>query len=339
MLKKLSKEQKEILQMVKKDILNKAFDLSDINKDICQQYIDFMYSKILKRKPKKTNTRIIYVNSPYAVQQTLNYYVSLKSKILSKIKNKPLNEVRNEVSNEVRNENKIMFWIPYYTDSSNYGWVSFYRYFQEIGVLKNKKFKEYSNLFLESNIYQAAFLKNFTIVCRKPISLLRDSQKRLHSYDFPAIEWADGYNQYFVKGINVSKHWIGFDKKVTLKDIDSEQNTEKRRIALEIYGFKNYIYDKKAKCISSDIFGELYKIEFKDDEPLVMVSMLNSTPEPEYMLGLEGRQEFRESEKKIDNQFYKRYMIRVPPDMKTAKQALAWSAGVTEEEYELSFES
>jgi hypothetical protein len=57
----------------------------------------------------------------------------------------------------------------------------------------------------------------------------------------------------------------------------------------------------------------------RDDEPLQMVRVKNSTPEPDGS--------------------YKHYFLRVPPDIATARAAVAWTFGFSSDEYDPSIES
>jgi hypothetical protein len=59
--------------------------------------------------------------------------------------------------------------------------------------------------------------------------------------------------------------------------------------------------------VHADQFGTLYRAPMEGDEDLVMVSVINSTPEPD------GSN--------------KNYMLRVPPEMQTAREAVAWTFG------------
>ena len=54
---------------------------------------------------------------------------------------------------------------------------------------------------------------------------------------------------------------------------------EVRRIFIERYGLTRYLIDSGAKKIAEDEFGEIYCSELPGDEPLVMVKVINSTPE------------------------------------------------------------
>lgn len=53
--------------------------------------------------------------------------------------------------------------------------------------------------------------------------------------------------------------------------------------------------------------GRLLRREIRDDEPIVIVDLLNSTPEPDGSV--------------------KRYQFRVPPNTKTVLEGLAWGYG------------
>jgi hypothetical protein len=77
---------------------------------------------------------------------------------------------------------------------------------------------------------------------------------------------------------------------------------------LDRFGWDRYLIESGAKPIHQSERGTLYRSEIPDDEPLVMVKVTNSTPEP-------------------DGHF-KDYFLRVPPTIKTADEAVAWTFGV-----------
>jgi hypothetical protein len=88
---------------------------------------------------------------------------------------------------------------------------------------------------------------------------------------------------------------------------------------IERYGQAKYLLDSGAVKIHSDDWGALYRKEIKNDEPLVMVKVVNSTAES-------------------DGSF-KDYFLRVPPTIERARQAVAWTFGVPEDEYEPALET
>ena len=88
---------------------------------------------------------------------------------------------------------------------------------------------------------------------------------------------------------------------------------------IERYGQDHYLMESKAKEIHRDEFGVLYSKEVSGDEALVMVKVVNSTPEP-------------------DGHF-KDYFLRVPPSITCARQAVAWTFGMDEADYQPAIQS
>jgi hypothetical protein len=65
--------------------------------------------------------------------------------------------------------------------------------------------------------------------------------------------------------------------------------------------------------VHRDETGILWHVDLPGDEPLVMVEVVNATPEPD------GTR--------------RTYFLRVPPSTRTARAGVAWTFGLTEEEY------
>lgn len=141
---------------------------------------------------------------------------------------------------------------------------------------------------------------------------------RLHNETYAALE-SDIENLYFWHGVMVPAFVVVRPDWITIKHIETEQNAEVRRVMIERYGQDHYLLDSKAEKIHEDDFGTLYRKDIPGDEPLVMVKVINSTPEP-------------------DNSF-KDYFLRVPPTMTRAREAVAWTFGKTENEYEPALET
>ena len=327
MITELTPEQEAYCQVVRDEFINLALNTNeDINKPVCEEYIKLVYSlDDDSTKEKRDALKFIYVQSPFEVQEYLNLYASALT-----LKKSPDDKFDKETIDHAK-KNSRYYSLSYYTSVSNYTWVSFFKYFERIGVLKNELFKNYSDLFISANIYEWAKLEDRAIVCRKPLYIKRDEQGRLHSTNTPAVEWVNGDKHYFVKGIEVPDLWI--EDKVTLEDIKTASNAELRRIAMELYGYKEYVIDIGAKKVSSDEWGELYRVEIEEDEPITMVSVLNSTCEPYEQMGLEQREEFKATEIAQRGAWFKRYLLRVPPETKTPLEGLAWSHNLTPEEY------
>ncbi|MBN2118545.1 MAG: hypothetical protein JW730_18370 [Anaerolineales bacterium] len=106
---------------------------------------------------------------------------------------------------------------------------------------------------------------------------------------------------------------------ITVGEVQAESNAEIRRVMIERYGQGRYLEDAGAKIIHSSGDRILYRQEIPDDEPLVMVRVLNSTPEPTGEI--------------------KSYFLRVPPDITDADQAVAWTFGMTRDDYHPEMET
>ncbi len=157
----------------------------------------------------------------------------------------------------------------------------------------------------------------FWIVKREFFALarpgIRCDQGRLHDAQGPAVFWPDGRRWHFWRGVRVPEHVVERPQEITAEEILTERDVEVRRIMLDRFGPARFIEDSGARIVHQDRFGVLYRIDLREDEPLVMVKVVNSTPEPD---GLR-----------------KNYFLRVPPGMRTAREAVAWTFGLGPRRY------
>ncbi len=150
--------------------------------------------------------------------------------------------------------------------------------------------------------------EKFCIVSDRPERLLVDGRNRPHSSDGPFCRWRDGSALYAVHGVRLPAWIIERPKDITVAKIDAEANVEVRRVMIERYGQAQFIRDSNAKLLDHDeACGSLWRREVTNDEPVVILEMLNRTPEP-------------------DGSF-KHYFERVPPGMTSAHEAHNWRRG------------
>ena len=88
---------------------------------------------------------------------------------------------------------------------------------------------------------------------------------------------------------------------------------EVRRALLEQVGYDRFLRALAATPVHTDECGSLYRIELPGDEPLALVRVTNATPEPDG-----SRRE---------------YLFRVPPVLRSARDAVAWTFGMSAREY------
>ncbi|MCX4767189.1 hypothetical protein OG562_40725 [Streptomyces sp. NBC_01275] len=151
------------------------------------------------------------------------------------------------------------------------------------------------------------------VVCERPVALHRDEAGRLDHGDGPALAFPDGFALYAWRGMPVPADFLAELPTLTPERIRSEENAELRRVMLEYYGYDRYLADSEARPVHRDETGVLWRIDLPDDEPVVMVEVVNSTPEPD------GSR--------------RTYWLRVPPSTATARAGVAWTFGLEAEAY------
>jgi hypothetical protein len=191
--------------------------------------------------------------------------------------------------------------------------------------------------------------QNYVIVSERPTVVAMDERERIHSHTGPAIAFADGFKVYASHGVRLPEYIIERPAEITVKKIDKEANAEIRRVMVERYGPAKYLADSGADKIHEDDYGVLYRKEMPGDEPMVFVDVVNSTQEGRWedtgevqmIQDDEGgpfhSQPVRRFIPELDDKgqpIFKKYMLRVPPTMKTAREAVAWTFHKTEADYE-----
>ncbi|GAA3230617.1 DUF6745 domain-containing protein [Actinocorallia longicatena] len=155
--------------------------------------------------------------------------------------------------------------------------------------------------------------ENLVILTERPDDLHRDEPGRLHRGDGPALGYPDGFALHAWRGMPIPPGFIATLATLTARQILAEDNAELRRVMLEHFGYDRYLAEIDAKPLHRDATGTLWRIDLPGDEPVVMVEVLNSTPEPDGST--------------------RTYYLRVPPDTTTARAGVAWTFGLTEEAY------
>jgi len=197
--------------------------------------------------------------------------------------------------------------------------LGFYEYFRDVLKLENETDKLAGLIKLAKNSGWFLPYEKICWVSERHNILNLDEQGRLHSVVEPAVMYPDGWSIYAVHGVRVPADVIENKKSITTRRIEKEGNAEVRRVMIELYGQQKYLIDSGAEEIHRDDFGILYRKELQNDEPIVMVKVINSTPEPS------GK--------------FNYYFLRVPPDVKTAHDAVAWTFGKNKASYSPEIET
>ncbi len=155
---------------------------------------------------------------------------------------------------------------------------------------------------------------NVAILTDRPDELHRDNVGRLHAAQTPALHYSDGFALHAWRGMPIPSDLVDRLAHLTHAQIAAERNAELRRVMLEHFGYERYLREAGARRLGADACGVLWQLTFADDEPLTMVEVVNSTPEPDGTSRV--------------------YWLRVPPTTRTPRAGVAWTFGLTEEEYQ-----
>ncbi|MES9508871.1 DUF6745 domain-containing protein [Streptomyces sp. NPDC000609] len=151
------------------------------------------------------------------------------------------------------------------------------------------------------------------VISERPEALHRDEAGRLDRGDGPALAYRDGFALHAWRGMPVPAEFLAELNSLAPKRIREEENAELRRVMLEFYGYDRYLTESGAEPVHRDETGVLWRIALDGDEDVVMVEVVNSTPEPDGT--------------------HRVYWLRVPPGTRTAKDGVAWTFGLRGEAY------
>lgn len=298
---KLTKEQEERLDEYHDKWLKIGLSTEPINEERVKAAVKLVYECAGLEQPK---LGVVFVGSPF---EAIDY----------------MKDKHNEVPST-----SDFFWGQHEASS-----MGFYEFFRDvIGVEGLERINGLIEAAKECG--WCLFYDELAVVCSRLSRLEMDEQERLHSMDGPAAAYPNGDALYAVHGVRVPRYVIEEPEKITVQDIESEDNAEVRRVKTEQYGLGKYLQDSGATLIDDDLkpdpdpdapegkmvgFGRLWTKTVQGDETITMVEVQNSTREPD------GH--------------WKTYFLRVPPNIRDAHSAIAWTFGKTKKEYNPMYES
>lgn len=157
------------------------------------------------------------------------------------------------------------------------------------------------------------------VLSERPEEVHLDEQGRLHAARGPAIRYPDGWALWAWHGVRVPRAVIENPESLPAEDVLAEADVEVRRIMIDRVGHERLIRDGGARRVAEDESGILWRLDLADDEPLVCIEVTDATPGPDAA--------------------FRRYVLRVPPDVRTPREAVAWTFGVDTGEYRPAIET
>ena len=210
-------------------------------------------------------------------------------------------QVGDQVRDQVGDQEMEYQSFSGYGNIWDYGWVSFYDFFTQIGVIDHEGFNQFKNVLL-SGIYDMIQLNGYCIVSSLPKRIVRNASGRLHNPTGPAIEFADGYAQYYVNG-RALPAWI-WEKasagEITKGMFLKEPNSEIKGGIYEVLGQKKMmdllgaveidtrtITHKNGDLETVKLLKTTERFEEIDNQPFAWVSMVCPSTGSQYLQGVE----------------------------------------------------
>jgi hypothetical protein len=151
--------------------------------------------------------------------------------------------------------------------------------------------------------------REVAFIVRRPTVLSRDAHGRLHSEMGKCTEYRDGWGFWAWHGVRVPEYVIVEPESLTREDFLNEPNVEVRRVMQQRMG-QRFVGELGGIVLDSSPGGTLYEVELPDDPEQVAhyVQLQDASPE-------------------------RQYFLRVPPTIQTATEAVAWSFGLSLQDY------
>ncbi|CBN57422.1 MULTISPECIES: DUF6745 domain-containing protein [Kamptonema] len=142
--------------------------------------------------------------------------------------------------------------------------------------------------------------ENACIICDRPTKLSFDSESELHAEGEPAVELADGYRFYSYHGVTLpEKYGKLHPQQWQAQWLLEEYNAELRRVLIQNIGYSRIAQELQAKQLDTWQEYALLKIDCADVEPLYLLKM--TCPSTRFI-----------------------HALRVPPDVRSAREAIRW---------------
>jgi hypothetical protein len=264
------------------------------------------------------------VRSQVESQVRSQVWTQVESQVKSQVWTQVESHVRSHVRSQVRSQRMFVeqneglsYWA---------GFIAFYDYFAQIGVVNHKPFFEWCD-YLKSGIWSVNYFDGSVIISRLPTKVIKDEAGRLHSLTEPAVQWADHLDNHFIHGVSFTPGlWESVVKKtISAKDAISLPNVEQRTIACQTIGYDTVVAELGARTVDKEtrptpdgkaLHYQLLEIKLNDD-----------LTRPAKFLKVECPSTGKET------------LLRVHPSMRKVRTALAWTFGMKPKDYVLDVET
>ncbi len=192
-------------------------------------------------------------------------------------------------------------------------WLAAYEYLHDVCHLQNETEMLRGLWLIGANAGWVLPHENVCWLAERHNVLHFDARGRLHCATGPALAYPDGWSYYAWKGVEVPAELIEQPELITVDEIDRQGDMFVRRCMIEIMTPKRFVECGGAKVISRDETGILWRAFWWNGEAWAAVEVVNGTPGP--------------------NGKHQSYFLQVPPELRSARAAVAWTYGIPEHQY------
>jgi hypothetical protein len=314
-IESLTPEQEALIPVYVKKYLDNAFNGSRIDTTKLSVAFTEAYAEIGSASPQ-----LLVFDSPYAALMAIAFV-----KNISKFKTNATvdtfmetgdtslwPEIFAEYGDQIKQKCKGNIWDSNFLWGSQDGyWVGWGKFVEHIGAELEEETSRRLDI-MDRIGEQCEWwwpFENFVVASQKPVKVKFDDRELLHCEDGYAIEYADGYGVAMWHGTRIPIEWVT-SKKPTAHEALTWENIEQRRCACEILGWDN-------------IIDQLDDVKIVDEDPNPEIGTLISANIPDI-----GKEQFL----RVKCGTGRTFALPVPPTMKTAKQANAWTYGFDDPE-------
>lgn len=331
-IKKLTPEHLAMLHRIRDEWLAKGIATGPIDRAAADRSVKYLYSMLgrdliatlVLPSPLSSWLAVCMLVGGYNDKIIRQLYQQVGDQVWDQVREQVGEQVGDQVREQVGDQVGDQVWDqipafvwPYMDNQFSAGWLAWCVAMEAIGVqLSNSHLPWWYDTVNYGPMWP---LERVCVVSERPTAIhIEDG--RLHRDGGPAIEYSDGFSVWAYRGVRVQR-WVVETPADDLRaqQVLDERNQEVRAVLLDRYGTERFIADAGGKLQHEDEWGVLYRVDRLDAEPYLAVKVVNATPEP--------------------NGSYKDYWLRVPPEMTTAREAVAWTFGMGEREYQPAAES
>jgi len=186
-----------------------------------------------------------------------NLESNIYSNIYSNIRSNIYSNIRSNIYSNLES-NKLQYFGFSSNEASWLQWYIYQKYYYDNGLLLEDKYSKLLNSYIEMAIdaWAVYYSKDIAIVSRKP-KIERNTNGRLHSEKTPAVSFKDGYELYYLHGVNFPKPlWEKVvSRKMPFSEILAIEDVDQRRQALKYGKWDDFV--KHQNAVKIDTFKKL----------------------------------------------------------------------------------